>query len=421
MTVIALLILLVFLAAIPLSLAWWLNKRYKKTKFFLFAIAGLLIVTQTSIWLYDFSGMQANDRYSQIKTFLNQPFFGLQELGLSPSKAIIALSFISDLNQPLSGLEELGLSSLSQSKAIIALSFMSEGLVSYAIQKPEKQKEAISLLEKAIEIAFHPSISPVLDLQNVSTWEEEGFYLNHLNVILGSYQRLSGDRKYFQLNKTISEHFAQKILNEPYHNIRSYNKFTDRWPADNAVTLYSLYLFDRNNHTQISELPIKKWLDYMETKGSEPTTKLHYSELTGVEKYSLYPRGCALSWTTKYISDFAPQEAIKLWQNYKKHYHKNFLIISGFREYPPDANLKPDGDSGPIIFGVGAGATGLALNGAKYVGDYFTYYQINNVFKLADLVGNILSYFGHEELQNLSQDALATAIRFNAETKVKWY
>lgn len=391
MAIIALLILLVFLAAIPLGLAWWLNKRYKKTKFILFAIAGLLIVTQTSVWLYDFSGMQANDRYSQIKTFLNQPFSGLPKLGLS------------------------------QSKTIIALSFMSEGLVSYAIQKPDKQKEVVSLLEKAIQIAFHPDISPRLDLQNIATWEAEGLYLSHLNVILGAYQRLSGDRKYFQLNKTISQHLAQKILNEPYHNIRSYNKVTDRWPADNAVTLNSLYLFDRNNHTQISELPIKKWLDYMETKGSEPTTKLHYSELTGVEKYSRYPRGCALSWTTKYISDFAPQAAIKLWQNYKKHYHKNFLIISGFREYPPNANLKPDGDSGPIIFGVGAGATGLALNGAKYVGDYFTYYQINNVFKLADLVGNILSYFGHKELQNLSQDVLATAIRFNAETKVKWY
>ncbi|HEY9850728.1 MAG TPA: hypothetical protein V6D28_14775 [Leptolyngbyaceae cyanobacterium] len=391
MAIVALLILLGFWAAIPLGLAWWLNKRYKIAKLILFAIAGLLVVIQTSLWLYDFSGMQANDRYSQIKTFLNQPFSGLQELRLS------------------------------QSKAIIALSFMSEGLVSYAIQNPEREKEVVSLLEKAVQIAFHPDISPRLNLQNVTTWKEEGLYLSHLNAILGSYQRLSSDRKYFQLNQTISEHLAQKILNEPYHNIRSYTKATHRWPADNAVTLHSLYLFDRNNNTQISDLPIKKWLEYMRIKGSEPTTKLHYSELTGVEKYSPYPRGCALSWTTKYISDFAPQEAIELWQNYKKHYHKNFLIISGFREYTPNVNLQPDADSGPIIFGIGAGATGLALNGAKYVGDYLTYYQINNVFRMADLVGNILSYFGRKELQNLSQDILATAIRFNAETKVKWY
>ena len=385
--VIALLILLLFVSVIPLSLAFCLKKRFKKTKLILFALAGLLIFTQTGIWLYDFSGMQAHNHYLQLKAFLNQPFPGLSKIGLS------------------------------RGKAIIALSYMTEGLVNYTIQKPAQQKEVIPLIEKAIEIAFNPDISPYQDIKKVSDWGEEGLYLSHLNVILGYYQRLTSDRKYFHLNQTISQYLAQKILSEPYHNIRSYNKAKNRWPADNAVTLYSLYLFDQNNHTQTSQLPISKWLKYMETKGTEPTTKLHYSELTGIEKYSPYPRGCALSWTIKYISDFAPEAAKELWHNYKQHFQKNFLIISGFREYPEQINFAPDIDSGPIIIGIGAGATGLALNAAKSMGDYLTYYQINNAVRFVDLMANLLSYFGQKKWHKLSQDILATSIRFNAETK----
>lgn len=391
MIFVALLILLAFVSAIPLGLVLWLKKRYKKTKFVLFCITGLLILTQTSVWLYDVSGMQAYNHYLQIQTFLNQPFTGLRQVGLT------------------------------RSKGIIALSYMSEGLVSYAMQNEARKPEIIALLKKAIAIALHPDISPYQNINNVASWGEEGLYLSHFNVMLGSYQRLSGDRTYLQLNRTISEHLAQKIISAPHNNIRSYNKAQDRWPADNAVTLYSLYLFDKNNNTKISLSPIKKWLEYMETKGSEPKTKLHYSELTGVEKYSPYPRGCALSWTAKYMSDFAPKQAKELWGNYKKHYHKNFLIISAFREYPPNANLNPDADSGPIVFGMGAGATGLALNASKYVGDYLTYYQINNLFRLVDLLANILSSFGDKKWQTLTQDILAISIQFNAETKVPWY
>ena len=391
MPIIALLILLFFVSVVPLTLALCLRKRYRKVKFMLFAIAGLFIVSQTGLWLYDFSGMQASDRYFKLQSFLTQPFAGLNQLGLSKGKAIIALSY------------------------------MAEGLVSYGIQHPDKRSEIILLLGNNIQIAFHPDISPYDNINNVANWGEEGLYLSHLNVILGAYQRLAGDRKYFQLNQTISQYLAKKMLTAPYYNMRSYNKAKDRWPADNAVTLYSLYLFDQNNQTQISQLPIQKWLNYMETKGSEPKTKLHYSEITGIEKYSRYPRGCALSWTVKYASDFAPEVAIELWHNYKKYYHKNFLITSGFREYPPNANIGQDADSGPIIMGVGAGATGLALNAAKSVGDYLTYYQINNAVRFVDSIANILSAFGNKKWSKLSQDILATSIRFNGETEVNWY
>ncbi|MBD3562203.1 hypothetical protein H6S82_25645, partial [Planktothrix sp. FACHB-1355] len=130
MSFVALLILLVFVSAIPLGLALWLKKRYKKTKFVLFALTGLLVLTQTSVWLYDVSGMQAYNHYLQIQTFLNQPFTGLRQVGLT------------------------------RSKGIIALSYMSEGLVSYAMQNPARKPEIIALLKKAIAIALHPDISP---------------------------------------------------------------------------------------------------------------------------------------------------------------------------------------------------------------------------------------------------------------------
>lgn len=388
---VALLFLLVIGSAIPVGIGLWLKKRYLKTKFILLAIAALFILTQTSFWLYDFSGMQADSHYNQLKAFLNQPFTGLSQVGLS------------------------------RGKAIIALSYMTEGLVSYAIQKPDKTQEIIPLLEKVLEIAFHPSVSPYQDINKFFSWGEEGLYLSHLNVILGSYQRLANNRKYLALTKQISAHLANKILSEPAKNIRSYHTLPDKWPADNAVSLYSLYLFDKNNKAQISQKPITEWLQYMKTNGTEPQTKLHYSEVTGSEVYSKYPRGCALSWTAKYMGDFAPKEAKQLWNNYKKQFKKTFLITAGFREYPPNVNLGENNDSGPIILGIGAGATGLALNGSKSVGDYLTYYQLNNIVITADILATLMSSLGSKSWEILSQDLLATSIRFNAETKVPWY
>jgi len=120
----------------------------------------------------------------------------------------------------------------------------------------------------------------------------------------------------------------------------------------------------------------------MSDAGTDSHSGLHYSRIDRVE----VPRGCALSWTIGYMNHFAPAEARLLWQRYKRHYKLNWLLFAGFREYPKGFRGKEDDDSGPIVFGAGAAATGFGLKAARGVGDFITYYQIRNTLLLSDLV-----------------------------------
>ena len=42
-----------------------------------------------------------------------------------------------------------------------------------------------------------------------------------------------------------------------------------KWSADQAAILYSLWLFDQNFNTNISNDIINKWLNYMENYGTD--------------------------------------------------------------------------------------------------------------------------------------------------------
>jgi hypothetical protein len=160
----------------------------------------------------------------------------------------------------------------------------------------------------------------------------------------------------------------------------------------------------------------------MKAEGTAPTTYLHYSEISRKIDYWKYPRGCALSWSVKYMSRFAFIQACELWENYKQHYKNNYLLAAGFREYPPGVDRGSNIDSGPILWGNGASATAFGLVASKEMDDLFTYYQIQNAVHLADAAIWFLSCINsNHDLVLVSRDLLATSIRFSSETQTNWY
>lgn len=61
---------------LPIILAWLLKERFWILSFSLLAIAILLALLQSLICLADITGIQADFRYQQIRSFLNQSFEG---------------------------------------------------------------------------------------------------------------------------------------------------------------------------------------------------------------------------------------------------------------------------------------------------------------------------------------------------------
>ena len=305
-------------------------------------------------------------------------------------------------------------SSLDEERSIITFSFLSEGIAGYAEKHPDVKKDAAAILEKCIDAAMADGVRLVRSMQDTATWLHNNLYLSHLNILLGSYQRLTGSDRYHGLHSEISCYLAQHLLASPTGNIRSYASMKEVWPADNAATLYSLYLYGRLNNSGLHKQPVQNWLAFMAAGGTDPATGLHKSELTGITRYSRYPRGCALSWTAKYMSSFAPKEARDLWQRYKKFYKINFGIAAAFREYPAGVDLGMDYDTGPILFGMGSAATGLAMPAAAWTGDRLTLCQLRTSMTIVDMLVQLVPV---KEVRQIAGGLLARSIRINGMGK----
>ena len=88
---------------------------------------------------------------------------------------------------------------------IAALSNMAEALVNLSIKSPN-DSQYHDLIEEVVKRALHPKVSPYKkDIENISSLGKFGYYLEHLNIILGCYQRIAGER-YVELNERISRH-----------------------------------------------------------------------------------------------------------------------------------------------------------------------------------------------------------------------
>jgi len=341
-------------------------------------------------------------RYDKIKDFLHKPQFN----GFT-KKDLFIMSFIKK----------------GWGQDIAALSNMAEAIVNLSITNFDKINEYRDLLKEVIKRAIHPKVNPYKKTFNkVRSLGEFGYYLEHLNIILGSYRRIANDNKCVELNERISQHLLKNSLKQsnlhailiPYVNMR--------WSADQAAILYSLWLYDRNNDLDISSELISKWLDYMDNKGTHKDTGLYICEVLGNRRYSKQPRGCAHSYMVHYMSRFAPEKAREQWDLYKKYMMGNKMGRIAFREFLPEYKGKWSPDSGPIIAGYGVAATGLGLNAASSIGDWDTY---NGLKKMMNPIGNLLhgteKLIGDNMLSRIGTDLLSSSIWLNAETKQNWY
>jgi len=265
-------------------------------------------------------------------------------------------------------------------------------------------------LKRVAEAAQHRAVCP---------WDEgpaarvdyghEGLYLSHLGIVLAAYDEVVGDGRYDAVHRRIAEHLAVRSLAHPSGVARSYPSTSQRWPADQSVTLAALYRYDQRHGTTLSDAPIERFMAYMEGDGREPRFGLHRSEVTGADHTSELPRGCALSWTVRYLSMFDPEAAEALWVAYRDVFLVRTGPVWGLREWPPGIDGAADGDSGPIVFGIGVSASAFGVGAASAVGDAWTHGKLAASEALAmDLAGLVGG-----DLRTASGSALAQSIIAN--------
>ena len=298
---------------------------------------------------------------------------------------------------------------------IAALSNMAEAIRNLSVSGGINLKDAQTSINGIVDKALHPKVSPYkADITNVSTFGNFGYYLEHLNIILGCFETIGGG-KYKGLNEKISKHLLELSLsNEDYH-ARLLPNVKMKWSADQAAIIYSLYLFDKNNGTDFHSNLARHWLKFLRDKSTHNKTGLFKTEVTGTKKYSGQPRGCSHSYMTYYMAAFAPEVAQEQWALFKEHMLIEKFGVTGFREYLPEYRSKWTPDTGPIFFGIGVAASGLALKSAATLKDHITLHRLTKVSLPLLTAMHVVSGIPIIKLLTaFGTDLLATSILLNA-------
>lgn len=238
---------------------------------------------------------------------------------------------------------------------IIALSHLADGCEGQARAHPELTEEAKSCV--------HATLRRALALKN----PVDGLYLSHLNLIYGAADRL-GACENPQEHERITRELVRRSLADPLRHAASYETTSLRWPADQTATLASLARFDAAHGTTLLQAPLEGWRQVM-AKNLDATTGLPRSEVTGKGPGARYPRGCAQSYISRYLSEADPALASQWWEKFREHFIEHIGAVAGFREWPRGVDRKGDIDSGPIVLGIGTAASALGIAAAKAQGD----------------------------------------------------
>jgi hypothetical protein len=223
-----------------------------------------------------------------------------------------------------------------------------------------KQRAAEACVRRCLELAKRTG--------QVSPEKGDGLWLSHYSLILGAADALGSCLEPAQ-HHAIAAALARRSLRDPHRHVASYRKRKSRWPADQTATLASLARHDRAHSTKLLAKPARLWRDYVLAKAMDAKLGLPWSEVTGSARTSRVPRGCALSWQTRYLHEFDDALARQWWTRYRESYLVERLGLAGLREWPPGRERGPDIDSGPIVAGIGAAATGLGIAAARAMGD----------------------------------------------------
>lgn len=280
---------------------------------------------------------------------------------------------------------------------IIALSHIADGCAAGG------DEAARSCVERAFQRALQDKPAK-LSIDGAS----HGLWLSHLALLLGAGDA-TGPCLDEKLHGRVARALARASTADPTGHAASYPKRPERWPADQAATLAALKRYDVAHAGALVVEPLARYRKHIEEKATHNKTMLPFSEARGRGSAGRLPRGCALSFSVRYLAEVDFELAEAWWRRYRELYLVDAGVLVGFREWPPGVERKADVDSGPIVKGVGASATAFGIAAARAVGDKRLATRLEVT---AAMVGAAAK--GKKEMARHATSTLAEAILFQA-------
>jgi hypothetical protein len=216
-------------------------------------------------------------------------------------------------------------------------------------------------------------------------------YYGHLNLTLGAYRLLSGDTEYDTLHTRITDALARQFEADETHHIDTDPR--RQWPADNVPALASVHLYDRVHGTDHSNA-IAAWTEWTLANMLDENGLLYSHISDRTHKPDEEARGCALAYSIPFIHMFDPSFANQLYRHFRTHFFVTRFGMDFPREYITPGHAA-DADSGPIILGVGAVASGFSIGASKIADDEGTFESLSRIAELTTFPYETWSHKGY--------------------------
>jgi hypothetical protein len=226
-------------------------------------------------------------------------------------------------------------------------------------------------LQLAARVVAHPATSTWVQVKWGSSYleRENVFYRMLLILGLGSYESLTGDKRYAVTLGKQTESLTRELLAAPLHLADDYPE--ECYPNDvlwAVAALKRASMLGYGSRQDVDRLATGV-LTVLEgpARASQGLPAFQVDARTGEP---LQPaRGSANSGLLSMAAELDAGVASRWFERYAAQYWQEGWV-SGFREVPVGVGGYEDVDSGPVVFGLGSVATGFGIGAARSVGRF---------------------------------------------------
>ena len=265
------------------------------------------------------------------------------------------------------------------------------------LQHPELKEKYLPSMEYCIDkmmteevMAFDTDAwgENALSGLRAGTEEAHGAFFNYFNVAIGLHNLIQKNSKYKGLNDSISNHLIKKMLESKYRIIETYPN--DYYPADMSAAYGSLGIYQKASGKKLPGIS-REIIWNFQSELTDSVTGLVFHQIfpeNGI-LHKGSPRGASTAYSAYFLSFLDEDFSRKIFNSIIKNLYENKGLFAGIREYPRGVTGLADGDSGPIVLGLGVTATGFTIPLAKLSDDKEVFI---NLYNTAAKVGGATFY-----------------------------
>lgn len=190
------------------------------------------------------------------------------------------------------------------------------------------------------------------------------------NLMRAGYVLAGGDKKEIVDGfHRGSEELAKAYAASPQPALLSFPHMEERWAVDNCSAIESLRLHDKIYTTDFFKTAAGRFLKHVESN-IDPSSGMTNAGVKTDGSLADVPRGCALSWSLAILPGPMPEFAEKQYELYRRNWFVPVLGMGGLREWWQGQEKYSKIPEGPVVFGVGAAASGLGIVTTKVHRDH---------------------------------------------------